>query len=488
MSIQIVNNSTLPADLPKVAPKQTNLDKGVAWAKENTQDGTFVGDHYMLAGAGALVGTTAAVAGVAKLADKVPAIEKAVEFVFEKNGKLLGGSASLGAAYVLGEDAVASFKEGSTAKGAAETLGATVAGLGGAELVGRQFNIPVVKEAISGPARFVKDNVLAVSGGAAAAGGLALGAKGVKDIKDGKAIQGAVELTAASVGVLGGGELIGRQYNIPVLNQALSGPFKAVFGNNGMSKVVGGGAAGLVGAGVAVDGARRLTQDKGLINDGLGALEVTAGVTGITGGTSLIGMGLGNERLARVLPENLKVVAGVGMVAGATALAKHTVKDMKENGVGLINTATGTGAALLAVGGTQQVAENFGIPVLNRAMDKAWKPVLGAGLAVASYQFGANALKEGQNFLDDPTAGKAFNAGGQAVLATLSGAGSATLLGGAMGIPALENAGEKVLRSVGDNIVAPVFKAAVKNPFLTLGAVAVAGGAGYYIYSQNKDK
>lgn len=488
MSIQIVNNTQLPADLPKVAPKQTALDKGVEWAKENTKDGTFVGDHYMLAGTGAVIGTTAAVAGVAKLANEIPAIEKAVEFVFEKNGKLLGGAASLGAAYVLGEDAVASFQEGSKAKGAAEALGATVAGLGGAELVGRQFNIPVVKEAISGPARFVRDNALAVSGGAAAAGGLALGAKGVKDIQDGKPIQGAVELTAASVGVLGGAELVGRQYNIPVMKEALSGPFKAVFGNTGKSKIVGGAAAGLVGAGVAVDGAKRLAGSKGIVNDGIGALEVTAGVTGLTGGASLIGLGIGNEKLARALPDNLKVVAGVGMVAGATALAKHTVKDMRENGVGLINTATGTGAALLAAGGAQQVAEKFGIPVLDKALDKAWKPVLGAGLAVASYKFGANAVKEGQNFLDDPTAGKAFNAGGQAVLATLSGAGSATLLGGALGIPVLENAGEKVLRTVGETIVEPVFKAAVKNPFLTLGAVAVAGGAGYYIYSQNKDK
>lgn len=472
---------------PAPAPKATTLDKGVEWAKENTKDGTFVGDHYMLAGGAAIVGTTATIAGVAKLADKVPLIEKAVDFTFRQNGEVLGAAASLGAAYVLAEDGVQSLKEGSKIKGGAELLGAGVATLGGAELVGERFNIPVLKDAISGPARFVRDNALAVSGGAAAAGGAALAVKGAKDLKDGKTIQGALEVTAGTIGVAGGGELIGRQYNIPVLKSALSGPFKAVFGNTGMSKVVGGGAAGLVGAGAAADGVRRLSQDKGLVNDLIGVAEVTGGVTGVTGGVSLVGMGLKNDALARALPNNLKVVAGVGMVAGSVALAKHTVKDIKNNGVGLINTATGTGATLLALGGTQQVAEKLGVPMLNNAFDKAWKPVLGVGLGIATYKFGANALKEGKSFIDDPTAGKAFNAGGQALLATLSGAGSAALVGGSLGIPVLENAGEKVLTTVGENVLAPVFKAATKNPFVTLGVVAAATGAGYYIYSKTKD-
>lgn len=491
MSITTVNSNQLPVEVPKT-PKsdttetKTHLDKIVDWTKDNTKKGTFVGDHYIVAGGGALVGGTALIAGTAKIADKVPAIEKAVEFVFEKNGKLLGGAASLGTAYVLGEDAIQSFQEGSSIKGGAEATGAVIAGLGGAELVGRQFNIPVVKEALSGPASFVKNNALAVSGGLVAAGGAALATKGVKDLTNGKKLQGAAELAGASVAVLGGGELIGRQYDIPVLKEALSGPFKKVFGNTGMSKIVGGGVAGLAGVVAAGDGVRRLTQDKGLLNDAAGALEVTAGVTGVTGGVSLVGMGIGNEAMAKALPNNLPIIAGAGMMAGAAALGKYTVKDLSKNGVGLINAATGTGAALLALGGAQQIAEKVGLPLVDKAFDKGWKPVLGLGLGVATYKFGAGAVKEGKAFIDNPSAGKAFNAGGQAILATMSGAGSALLIGDSMGIPVLETAGKKVLETVGENIAKPVFEAAVHHPFVTLGAVAVVGGASYYAYTKSK--
>ncbi|MEZ0370078.1 MAG: hypothetical protein ACAI44_13405, partial [Candidatus Sericytochromatia bacterium] len=223
------------------------------------------------------------------------------------------------------------------------------------------------------------------------------------------------------------------------------------------------------------------------LNDAIGVAEVTAGVTGITGGASLVGMGIGNEALAKALPNNLKIIEGAAMVTGAAALAKYTIKDIKNNGVGLINTATGTGAALLTLGGTQQVASRLGLAGVDRALEKGWKPVLGVGLGVATYKLGANALKEGKAFLDDPTAGKAFNAGGSAVLATLTGAGSATLVGGALGIAPLEHAGEKVLSAVGENILSPVFKGAVEHPFVTLGVVAVAAGASYYAYSKSKD-
>src|SRR5689334_8929751 len=97
------------------------LDKTLDFAKEKTQKGTLVGDHYVAVGAGTLVGGIAAVAAVAKIADKVPAVEKAVEVVVSKG---TGGAITLATSVLLAEDAYQSFQEGSTIKAGAETFGA----------------------------------------------------------------------------------------------------------------------------------------------------------------------------------------------------------------------------------------------------------------------------------------------------------------------------------------------------------------------------
>jgi hypothetical protein len=84
--------------------------------------------------------------------------------------------------------------------------------------------------------------------------------------------------------------------------------------------------------------------------------------------------------------------------------------------------------------------------------------------------------------------GNLLNAAGQAGLAFATGAGSAAVLGDALNIPILNTFGEKSLTFIGDKIAEPVLNFAVKNPFLTLGAVAVAGGVGAYAYYQSDAK
>ena len=236
----------------EAAKKETHLDKVVDFAKEKTQKGTLVGDHYVAVGAGTLVGGTAAVAGVSKLADAVPAVEKALEFTFQTNGKLIGGAASLGAAALLAEDAVQSFKEGSTIKGGAQALGATVAGLGGVELIGRQYNVPYAKEALSATGDFIGENAMAMGGTAAAAGGAFAIKKGVEEIMEGNTLKGGAIAAGGAIGVLGGAELVGRQFNVPVLKEALTGPAKAVFTSKG-GLMASGAAVALTGAGAAAE-------------------------------------------------------------------------------------------------------------------------------------------------------------------------------------------------------------------------------------------
>ncbi|MGV3524553.1 MAG: hypothetical protein ACO1RX_10020 [Candidatus Sericytochromatia bacterium] len=460
-------------------PKQTTLDRVVDTVKENTKKGTLVGDHYIAVGAGALVGGTAAVAGVAKIADQVPAIANALEFAFVKNGRLLAGSVSLGAAAMLAEDAVQSFKEGSSVKAGAQTLGAAITGLGGVELVGRQYNIPGANRALSKTLDFAGDNAKAMVGGVAAVGGAAAIKKGVEEIRDGNTVKGAAIAAGGAVGVLGGAEMVGRQFDIPVMKEALTGPAKAVFTSKGGMAATGG-AIGLTGAGAMADGVRRLTTEKGLVNDIIGAAEVTAGVTAVSGGTSLVGMAIGNEKLKQALPENLQLVGAAGALATAAVLGKHTVESVKENGITLGNTATGTGAALAALGGVELVADRFNIPGASSALNKGWKPVLGIGLGAASYKLGSNAVQEFRE-------GNMGNAAGQAGLSFMTAAGSAAVLGDAFNIPVLNTFGKKSIEVIGEKVAEPIISFAVKNPWLTLGAVAVAGGAGAYAYYQDKD-
>lgn len=564
-----IQSNQTPVVKAQTIGRQTTLDKAVEAVHNKTKEGTFIGDNMLIVGAGTLVGGAATISGAVKLADKFPAIEKALEFTFVQNGKLVGGAASLGAAAMLGEDAVASFQEGSTGKAAAEAAGAAVLGLGGTELVGRQFNIPVlnqalstpvkkawehgeaivgtglvgggaaalvdgvknlkegntvlggaelaggslavlggaemvgrrynipvVQSALSTPTKWVGDNIKAVTGAAAFAGGTAAIVKGASDIKDGKKLQGGAILAGGVVGVLGGTELVGRQYNIPVAKEALTGTAKAIFTSKG-GIIVSGGAIAATGLAAGADGIRRMTTQKGVLNDAIGVAEVTAGVAGATGGASLIGYATKNEKLMRAFPENLPILGGVAALGTAAALGKYTVDDIKENGFDLTHVATGTGAAVAAMGGTQLIADKLGIPVLDKAFDKGWKPVAAVGLGAAAYKLGEVTLDQGKQALGKPSAGRVLLTAGAATGTVLVGAGAVATAGNALGIPLLENAGMKVLNGtkngvvktaefVGDKALKPVFKFAVEHPGVTLGALAVAGGVGYYIYNQNK--
>lgn len=450
--------------------KKTTLDKGVEFVHDKTKKGTIVGDHYIAAGALGVIGGVATVAGVAKIADKVPAVEKALELAFNKG---TGGAVALASSVILAEDAVQSFKEGKSVLGGAEALGAAVGGLGGVELIGRKFDIPIAKEALTATGKFIGKNSMAIIGGGAVVGGGVAAVSGASDLKEGKSLKGAIKLASGTVGMLGGGELIGRQFGIKYLDRALTGPAKAIFTSKGGLGVSGVAIAG-TGAAAGVDGVRRLTQNKGFVNDLVGTAEVTASIAAATGGTSLLGVAVGNETMKKAFTSSGEVIGGVALEAGAVALGKHTVKSMSEKGVTLLNTATGTGAVLMATGGAEVIADKFGIPVLNKAFSKTWEPVLGAGLGLASYKFGAGAVREVKE-------GNAGNAIGQGALSLVTGAGSAAVLGHALKIPGLETMGEKMLHTAGE-IASPVFEFAVKNPFVTLGAVAVAGGAGAYAY------
>lgn len=474
-TISRAQQTPAPVQAPKAqetkpAGKETTLDKMVDWTKDKTKEGTLVGDHYVLVGAGTLVGAVAA--------GSIKPVREAVSAVF--SSKLTGAAAGLGTAYILGEDAIESFKEGSFIKGGAETLGATAAGLGGVEFLGRQFNIPVANKAFTGTAEAIGNNWKALSGAATFAGGGAAIVSGVNDIKENAGANtetalGAGKIVGGSVAVLGGAELIGRQFNIPVVNKALTGLVKSKGGLMASS-----GVAAASGAGLAVDGVRRLaTENGGFVNDLIGAAEVAAGVTAGTGAVSLYGLATKNAELAKMLPENAAILGGTAMVAGATALAKHSANDMVENGVGVWNSTKGTGAALLGLGGVAIAGEKLGVGAMENAFSKGWQPAVALGLGGVTYKLGKDAIADAQE-----GKGAALAKGGAAVI---TGASSLVLAGSALGIKPAERLGEAMLEGAG-KVLEPVFEVATKHPVATLVALGVATGAGIYIYNQSQDK
>jgi hypothetical protein len=597
--MQVNNQPVIPASAEK--PKiDSRLEKMGQAIHENVKEGTFIGDNMLLTGAGAVVGTVAAGSALKKTADAIPAVKEVLKTVFVDNGKLVGSGAALAASALLAEDAVAAYKEGNTGRAVAEGAGAAILGLGGAELTGRQFNIPVLNRALSGPAeataKFLGKHGVGLVGGGVAAGGAALAKSGVDDLKEGeylkaagklagggvitlggaeivghaynvgplqgivstpakkvaevvaknagglggtavagagvalaasgvndlkegetmlggaklaggalatlggaelvgrnynipvmksalsgsaewvktnvKAVTGATavaggafaikdgvdrlgeggnkwlagaEIAGGVVGTLGGAELVGRNFNIPVLNQALTGPVKYMFTSKG-GITVSGGTVAAAGLGAAADGVRRLTTEKGIVNDAIGVAEFTAGVAGVTGGASIIGYATGSEKLLKVFPENVDVLGGAALVGGAFAMGKHTIDSAQKDGLNLINTATGTAAALMGTGGAHIITRKFGMEAADAAFTKGYETIAAAGLGVATAKLGEMAIQEGKAFLensDDVVAGAKAIGLGTAAVAT--GTTATGLVGHAYNIPVLENAARKVV-------------------------------------------
>lgn len=415
------------------------------------KDGKYLSAAGKLTGGGVITLTGAEIVGqaynVGPLKGIVSTPAKIVAEIAVKNAGGLGGTAIAGAGAALAISGVQDLKEGDTMLGGAKLAGAGVAALGGAELVGRNYDIPVMKDALSGTAKALANNVQAVTGATATAGGAFAVYDGIKRLnaEDGNKLLAGAEIAGGVVGTLGGVELVGRNFNIPGMNQALTGPVKYMFTTKGGLKVSGG-AVAAAGLGAAADGVRRLTTQKGIVNDAIGVAEFTAGVAGVTGGASIVGYAAGNEKLMRVFPENVDVLGGAALIGGAAAVGKYTLESVKKDGVNLVNTGTATAAALMATGGAHIITNKFGVEAANTAFTKGYETIGAAGLGVASYQLGEMAVKEGAKFVkdsDDVLAGAKAIGLGTAAVAT--GTTAAGLVGHAYNIPVLENAARKVL-------------------------------------------
>jgi hypothetical protein len=392
------------------------------------------------------------------------------------------GVSVLGAAAV--HDAIVNDVGENNLKATAKIATGTVAALGGAQVVGAAYDIPVLDEALTG---VVFDHGQGLLGAGLLSGAYVAGKASAHQFakvstSENKAVPIALG-TGAAIGATGAGlagaELVGRDLDIPVLNKALTGTVEFL-AQSPAAAVVGG---GLLVGGAAVAGAqvvKNLADGKG--NDYATAAMAAGTAAGGLGGLELMGHGLGLEATKGLFTDNADLVGSLALSALAGAVTKHAVGKMQKDGVTALRALALTGGVSGVGGGLSLAALSIGANGMTDFLGNATSVAAGAGLGISAYAFGkqtADSLKKGK-------VGTAIFHGAGAFT---TAAGGLTALGHGLGIPALEQAGEKIVqhtvKPLAEHVLLPTLEFFFENPVVGgLGLAAIVGG---FAYSQLKD-
>lgn len=436
---------------------------------KHSKFGKIVRENKVLTG----VATGAGTVVLAGAAVQYPALAKVAQYGVAPAAGLSLATVSALAAH----DAVVNDLPERPFKGTAK-LAAGVAGtLGGLQMVGMSLSIPVLDQALTTPLGKLADHGEAVLGAAVAGGGLAAGNFAVKRFK--AAAQGESRSRNLALGVasavtsaaatLGGAELIGRNFQIPVVEKALTGTIEALStGNVGAvtagTLLVGGGAQL---ASEALQNFRKGGNDFVTLAEGMGA--VTAGL----GGVQLAGHGLGLKATEGLLTQHGELVLATALTGSGVSALRTSVKEMQKAGIRPLNSLGLTAAAGLIPGGLAVAADTVGLPT-GILGDVALAGV-GLGMGLTGYAVGRSAVESAQQ-------GDLMNAAGKGLASATLAAGGLGAVGYGTHIPGLEQAGRKILQNTvepfWDHVVVPSAQFLFNNP-LAGGACLALGVGGY---------
>lgn len=390
------------------------------------------------------------------------------------------GISVLGATAV--HDAVVNDVGENNVKATAKIAVGSAAALGGAEIVGRTFDIPVMEQAFSG---VVFDHGQALIGGALLAGAGMAGKAAVQQFEklgeagSNKAVHGAIG-TGAAVGSvaagLAGAELVGRDLGIPVIDKAFTGTVEFLT-KTAAASVVGGGL--LVGGAVVAgtQAAKNLAGGNG--NDYATAAMVSGAAAGGLGGLEILGHGLGLEATKGIFTEHAGALGGLTVSAFGGAVARHAGKSLKKNGATPFNSLALTGGISAMGAGAGLAAWSLGASEVSKLVGDGTTAVAGLGLGLSTYAFGKKAVESAKS-------GHFGNALFHGTGAAASAAGGLYAVGSGLGIQALEQAGDKVIdatvRPLAEHVIGPSLEFLFENP--ALGGVGLALIVGGYAYSQ----
>lgn len=421
---------------------------------KNSPPGQFVRDNQLLT-AGATAASALVIAGGAAKSQAFKKIaEKGIVPAAGAGVSAFGGS--------LVHDAIVNDLGRHNGRAAGKGAIGTVLALGGAEVVGRSYDVPVLRQALSGPVeqaiKHAKWTGTAVAGGAALGGG-ALVVDGLKDVghSNGKA---AAKIGGGTLIAAGSAEAIGRMHDIPVLKELVSKPLAKVAERGQSILGVGVAAGGVAAGGFAANRFRKAASgDNPVVNGALGVGSTLTSAAAVLGGAELVGRDLGIKYMDQALSGPVRFLArnGVGataagtlLVGGGAVLGGEAVKNFKKGGNDLLTVAEGMGAATAAAGGLELIGKGTGFKPLQGLLTRHAGVMggvalsgLGASLAKVS---GQDMASKGANELNiaGTTLGGAAVPGGVAVAAASLGAekvaeygGRGALLVGGAGLGAL---------------------------------------------------
>ena len=395
----------------------------------------------------------------------------------------LGASVAIvGAAAV--HDAVANDFGKHNLRAASKVAVGTTAALGGAQVVGMAYDIPVLDHALSGTLEKVFDNGLAIAGAGVIAGGVAAGR-----FAAGRAIAAAnhaehraanVALAATGAGasgaaVLGGLEMIGRQYNIPGVEHVFTHTVDYL--SQSAPAAVAAGTLLLAGSGVlvgeAIQNVRKGGNDLVTVAEGLGA--VTAGM----GGLELVGHGLQIEALEGVLTRHVDTVASAALAGAGVALTRVSADSIKENGLHIKNATGATAGAAMTLGGVSAGLGTFGLSPAAELAGRGAGVVGGLGLGAMTYVLGRDAIR-------DLRQGDLLHASARLAASGATATGSLLTVGESLNIPALTDAADTVAHAtvipLWNHVIEPAATFLFQNPVAGGAVIAVGVGAAYALY------
>lgn len=452
-------------------PKQTPYRRVL-----NSKVGKLVRENRVATGA-STVAAGAVIAGGAVKSDLVASVAE-----YGLVPAIGAGMAGLGVAAV--HDAVVNDVGENNLKATAKIGVGTAATLGGLEIVGSTFDIPVMDEALTG---LVFDHGGALVGtgligGAALAGKFAAEQFSKVKTSDNKAVPIAVGTGAATVGAaagLGGAQLLGQDLGIAGLDQAFTKTID-VLSQSSAASVVGG---SLLVGGAVVAGTQSAQKLASNGNDYASAALGLGAAAGGLGGVELAGHGLGLEATKGLFTENADLVGSLGAAAFGGAVARHAVRKMKSDGLSPGRALGLTAGATMAAGGLGYAVESLAGMNPFTFMVSPTSVVAGAGLGVAAYAHGKEAVSAAKK-------GKLGTAFFHGAGAAATGAGSLYGVGHGLGLGVLESLGETVMdttvRPLGEHVVGPALEFLFENP--VIGGIGLALTVGGFAYKKLKEQ
>ncbi|MFN8609660.1 MAG: hypothetical protein U0931_19125 [Vulcanimicrobiota bacterium] len=442
--------------------------------------GKVVRENKVLTG----VATTAGTVVLAGAAAQSPGFAKVAQYGIVPAAGL--GISAFSAS--LAHDAVVNDLPDRPFKGSAKLAVGVAGTLGGLEMVGQSLDIPILKHALTTPLEKLADNGQGVLGLAVTGGGVAAGKFAVKRFQAAAAGEargrnltlGVASAVTSAAATLGGVELIGRNFKIPVMDQALTGTIKAL--SAGGAGAVAAGTLLAAGGGQlaaeAVGNFRKGGNDFVTLAEGMGA--VTAGL----GGVQLAGHGLGLKATEGLLTEHGELMLATALAGSGASALRTSLKDIQSKGLRPLNSLGLTAAAGLLPGGLGLAADSLGLKAAANFLGNSTLTGVGLGLGVTSFALARSAV-------DSARQGDLMNAAGKGLASAGVGAAGLASTGYGLHIPGLEKAGREVFEATvepfWDHVVVPSGQFLFNHP-LAGGACLALGVGGYLAARYHRSK